>query len=159
MTRSAVGLCYTARMSAPFAIDPATGRLRFPDLNLELGPGMAEAEFIAATSRLNLDTLGANDGWQRYSLRHVISADRKLGLFFIFLNGRLSKFSLAWAQKDATWDDWSEAGELALQQEYQRELDSLLGGRREFPWGKVRVIEDSKSGGTDIWVDYSQATS
>jgi hypothetical protein len=146
-------------MSAPFAIEPGTGWLRFPDLDLELNPGMPQAEFIAATSRLNVDTLGANDGWQRYSLRQVISEDRKLGLFFIFLNGRLSKFSLAWAQKDATWDDWSEAGELALQQEYQRELDSLLGGRREFPWGKVRVIEDSKSGGTDIWVDYSQATS
>jgi hypothetical protein len=144
-------------VSAPFVIDAATGRLRFPDLDLELNPGMPEAEFIAATSRINRDNLGFNDGWQRYSVREVISGDRKLGLFFIFRNERLSKFSFAWCPKDETWDNWSEASESARQKEYQQELDSQLGGKAEFPWGRVSAYQDSKSGGTDIWIDYSQA--
>ena len=146
-------------MSAPFAIDAATGRLRFPDLDLELTPGMPQAAFITATSRLNRDNLGANDGWQRYSIRELISGDRKLGLFLIFFNGRLNKLSFAWSQKDETWDDWSQASEAARQKEYQQVIDSQLGGMSEFPWGKVSVIQDNKSGGTDIWVDYSQPAS
>jgi hypothetical protein len=144
---------------ATFLIDPATGRVRIPDLEIEMAPGMAEAEFLAATRHLNRDRLGSNDGWQRYSLRALISGDRKVGMFLIFLNGRLSKFSLAWAQKDETWDDWSEASERARQEEYRQELDRQLGGKDkekgEFSWGRAWVIEDSKSGGTDIWIDYS----
>jgi len=144
-------------MSAPFAIDPATGRLRFPDLDLDLTPGMPQAAFISATSRLNRDNLGANNGWQRYSMRELISGDRKLGLFLIFFDGRLNKLSFAWSQKDETWDDWSEASEAARQREYQRAIDSQLGGSSEFPWGRISVIQDHKSGGTDIWIDCSPA--
>lgn len=145
-------------MSAPFAIDPSTGRLRFPDLDLELTSGMPQAAFVSATSRLNRDNLGANDGWQRYSMREPISDDRKLGLFLIFLNGRLNKLSFAWSQKDEAWADWSEASEVARQKEYQQAIDSQLGAKTEFLWGTVIVIQDSKSGGTDTWIDYSQAT-
>lgn len=145
-------------MSAPFVIDPPTGRLRFPDLALELSPGMPESAFISATARLNRDNLGFNAGWQRYSLRELISGDRKLGMFFIFLNGSLNKVSMAWAPKDETWDDWSEAVEAARQKEFQQALDSQLGGASEFRWGKISVIQDRKSGGTDIWVDYAPPT-
>jgi hypothetical protein len=146
-------------MSAPFAIDPAMGRVRFPDLSLEMRPQMPQSEFIAATSRLNRDSLGANDGWQRYSIRALAAGDRKLGLFFIFLNDRLNKASVAYCPKDETWDNWSEETEAARQKEYQQELDAQLGGKNSFPWGKVRVLLDSKSGGTDIWIDYSEPPS
>lgn len=151
--------CYTPRMSSPVVIDPATGQVRFPDLNLELDPGMLEADFIAATARVNRDNLGFNGGWQRYAIRELIPGDRKLGLFFIFLNERLVKLSAAWARKDETWDTWSEAGEAARQKEYQQILDSQLGGRREFSWGRASAIYDSKGGGSDIWVDYSPPAS
>jgi hypothetical protein len=40
---------------------------------------MRHDEFIAATASLNRDNLGANGGWQRYSIRAAISGDRKLG--------------------------------------------------------------------------------
>lgn len=143
-------------MSAPFAIDAATGHVRFPDLPLELRPQMPHAEFIAATSRLNRDNLGANDGWQRYSIRTLISNDRKLGLFVIFLDGRLNKASFAYGPKDETWADWSQESERARQQEYQQQLDAQLKGKSAFPWGKASVILDSKSGGSDIWIDYGE---
>jgi hypothetical protein len=143
-------------MAAPFVIDPATGRIRFPDLNLEIGPQMPEAEFIAATARLNRDNLGANDGWQRYSLRTLISDDRKLGLFVIFLNGQLSKASFGYCSKDATWDNWSEERDAAERREYQQQLDAQLGGRSTFSWGRISVLADSKSGGIEIWTDYSK---
>ena len=81
-------------MSAPFAIDPATGRLRFPDLPLELCPLMLQDEFIAVTSRLNRDNLGSNDGWQRYTVRALIPEDRKLGIFVLFFRDVLLKASL-----------------------------------------------------------------
>jgi hypothetical protein len=143
-------------MTAPFAIDPATGRVRFPDLPLDLLPRMPEADFIAATASLNRDSLGANDGWQRYQIRQLICEDRKLGLFVIFANGRLKMASFAYAPKDETWDDWSEEGELARQKEYEQELASQLGGKNTFPWGKASILLDSKSGGTDIWIEYSE---
>jgi hypothetical protein len=146
-------------MSAPFTIDPASGRMRFPELNLELGPGTPEEDFVAATARRNRDNLGFNGGWQRYVVRELISDDRKLGMFFIFFEGHLNKLSVSWCQKDESWDNWTEAGELARQEEFQWELESQLGGKAEFPWGTARVILDSKSGGTDIWVDYSKAAS
>jgi hypothetical protein len=146
-------------MSAPFVIDPATGRVRFPDLSLELRPHMPQSDFIAATSRLNRDGLGANDGWQRYSIRELIPDDRKLGLFFIFLDDRLNRASFAYCPKDETWENWSEESEAARQKEYQQELDSQLSGKNSFPWGTVSVILDSKSGGTDIWIDYSEPAS
>ena len=142
-------------MKAPFTISPETGRVHFPDLSLELAPLMPEAEFIAATSSLNRDNLGANKGWQRYSIRELISNDRRLGLFIIFLNGRLKMASFAYAQKDETWDTWSEEGERQREKEYQQELASQLGGKNTFPWGKVGAKLDSKSGGTDIWIEFS----
>src|SRR5262249_61354067 len=83
--------CSDCLMKAPFAIDPETGRVRFPDLSLELRPLMPQSEFIAATSKLNRDNLGANGAWQRYSIRELISEDRRLGMFLIFLNERLQK--------------------------------------------------------------------
>ena len=58
-------------MTAPFTIDPATGRVQFPDLHLDLRPLMPHAEFI-----------------------------------------------------------------------------------NMFPWGKLWVLLDSKSGGTDIWIEF-----
>jgi hypothetical protein len=68
-------------MMAPFTIDPAAGRVQFPDLHLDLRPLMPHSEFIAATSSLNRDNLGYKSGWQRYSIRQPISNDRKLGIF------------------------------------------------------------------------------
>jgi hypothetical protein len=144
-------------MDAPFIIDPETGRLRFPDLPLELWPMMPEAEFIAATATLNRDNLGSNQGWQRYSIKQLISNDRRLGLFFIFLNGRLNKLSFAWAHKDESWETWTEQGELQRQKEYREELAAQLGEKDTFPWGKIVAVLDSKSGGTDIWVDFDPA--
>ena len=142
-------------MSAPFNIDSETGQVLFPDLSLELRPLMSQQEFIAATATLNRDNLGANDGWQRYSIRQLISEDRKLGLFVIFLHERLHMLSFAYAQKDETWADWTEAGEREREKEYQQELSRQLGGKDTFPWGIARAQLDSKSGGTDIWIRYS----
>src|SRR5215471_15364603 len=119
-------------MNAPFTIDRETGRLRFPDLELELRPMMPQAEFIAATAKLNRDNLGANQGWQRYSIRQLISHDRRLGLFLIFLNGSLNKLSFAYAQKDESWATWSEQGELDRQKEYREELAAQHGGQDIF---------------------------
>jgi hypothetical protein len=144
-------------VSAPFIIDRDSGRLRFPDLQLELRPMMPEAEFIAATAKINRDNLGSNQGWQRYSIRHLISNDRRLGLFLIFLNGKLDKLSFAYAHKDESWATWTEQGELERQKEYREELTAQLGGSDTFPWGRISAILDSKSGGTDIWVDYNPA--
>lgn len=142
-------------MSAPFLIDPETGGVSFYDIALELRPVMPEAEFLAATASLNRDNLGANDCWQRYSIRALISNDRKLGMFFVFQHGRLKMLSFAWAPKDETWADWTEATELARENEYQQELAAQLGGKNTFAWGTVRAQVDSKSGGTDIWINFS----
>jgi hypothetical protein len=141
-------------MNAPFTIDPETGRLYFRDLSLELRPFMAEEEFIAATAKLNRDNLGLTGGWQRYSIRQLISQDRRLGIFLIFLNGTLNKLSFAYAHKDESWATWTEQGELERQKEYREELATQLGGIDTFPWGKISVVLDSKSGGTDIWINY-----
>jgi len=146
-------------MKAPFAIDPETGRVRFPDWSLELRPLMTEPEFIVATSALNRDNQGANDGWQRYSIRGPISDDRKLGLFVLFLNDRLKKLSFAYAHKDESWDTWTEEGERQREREYQAELAVQLGPASTFSWGKVHVYLDSKSGGTDIWMNFSDPAS
>lgn len=142
-------------MTTPFTIDPATGQVSFPDLSLELFPLMPLEEFIAATSLLNRDTLGANDGWQRYSLRELISGDRRLGLFLVFLHRRLKMLSFAYGAKDETWANWSEATELAREKEYQQALATQLGPKNSFVWGTVGAQLDSKSGGTDIWINYS----
>jgi len=141
-------------MTAPFAIDPATGRVRFPHLALDLRPWMPQADVVAATASLNRDDLGANDGWQRYQIRQLISRNLKMGLFVIFLNGRLKAASFAYAPQDETWDNWSEESELARQKEYEQELASQLGGKSAFPWGTVSIKLDSKSGGTDIWIEF-----
>lgn len=140
-------------MNAPFAIDAVSGHIRFPDLPLEVRPQMPEAEFISATASLNRDNLGFNAGWQRYTIRKVISGDRALGLFVIFFRERLVKLSFAWAPKDETWNDWSEATEKARLQEYQQELDAQLTGKDALPWVRASVcstarVEEPISGST-----------
>jgi hypothetical protein len=142
-------------MSAPFAINPETGTIRFPELSLELRSGMPESEFIAATSKLNRDNLGFNVGWQRYNIRQEISDDRILGMFLIFLHEKLWRISFVYAHKDESWDNWTEEGEQARLAEYKQELTAQLGGKDNFPWGRAWVFLDSKSGGTDIWVEFS----
>jgi len=146
-------------VNAPFLIDPETGRVTFPDLALELRPMMPEAEFIAASSSVNRDNLGANNGWQRYSVRQLIPNDRRLGIFLIFFQERLKMLSFAYAHKDESWATWSEATELEREKEYQRELAVQLGGKNTFPWGTVGAQLDSKSGGTDVWVNFSAGSS
>jgi hypothetical protein len=119
---------------------------------------MPEAEFIAATSSLNRDNLGANDVWQRYSIRELISNDRRLGLFLIFRNSQLKTLSFAYAHKDESWATWSEQGELEREKEYRQELASQLGAKDTFIWGTAKVYLDSKSGGTDIWINFFGAS-
>jgi hypothetical protein len=143
-------------VTAPFTIDAAAGCVRFPDLSLELHPGMPQQEFVAATAKLNRDNLGANGGWQRYSIRQEISGDRKLGIFFVFLNERLDMITFAYAPKDETWENWSEEKEAARLSEYRQELDSQLGGKTALPWGKVSAILNSKSGGTEITIEFNE---
>jgi hypothetical protein len=75
--------------------------------------------------------------------------------FFVFLDGRLKMLTFAYAHKDESWATWTEAGELARKKEYQHELATQLGGKNTFPWGTVRAVLDSKSGGTEIFVNYS----
>jgi len=145
-------------MPAPFAIDAKTGNIRFPDLSLELRPHMPHKEFIGATATLNRDNLGANGDWQRYSIRQEISDDRKLGIFFVFFNERLTMATFAYAHKDETWDNWSEEKETARLQEYRHELDAQLGGKTILPWGKVSAINNEKSGGTEITIQFSETT-
>ena len=142
-------------MNPPFRIDPSTGRIFFPDLPLELRPGLPEPEFVEATSQMNRDNLGANDRWQRYSLRSSISEDRKIGMFLIFFAGRLKRLSVAWSHRDATWDNWSKENELALRKEFQGQIDSQLNGKSVFSWGEINTVNDSKGGGSNIWVNYS----
>jgi hypothetical protein len=144
-------------MSAPFTINPQSGHVHFPDISLELRPLMPETEFISATSSLNRDNLGRNAGWQRYSIRQLISEDRRLGLFVIFFHERLNMLSFAYAHKDESWDTWTEEGERAREKEYQQELASQLGNQNTFPWGTVGAQLDSKSGGTDIWIRFADA--
>ena len=145
-------------MSAPFKIDAETGQIRFPDLSLELRPLMSEREFIAATSKLNRDNLGGNGDWQRYNIRQLISEDRRLGIFFVFLKAQLNMLSFAYAHKDESWANWTEASEREREMEYQQELAIQLGGKDEFEWGTVRAQVDYKSGGTDIWIRFSDAS-
>jgi hypothetical protein len=136
-------------------IDAKNGYVRFPALSLELRPLMSEAEFVSATSSLNRDNLGANGGWQRYSIRELIPNDQRLGIFFVFLEGRLKMVSFAYAHKDESWETWSEAGELEREKQYREELAAQLGGETSFPWGTASAQLDSKSGGTDIWINFS----
>jgi hypothetical protein len=146
-------------MDAPFKVDRETGSLSFPDLPLELRPMMPEAEFIAATARLSRDNLGSNQGWQRYSIRQLISGDRRLGIFIIFLNGKLNRVSFAYAHKEESWATWSEQGEAERLKEYHEELAAQLGGQDTFSWGKVGAVLDTKSGGTDIWLNFNTTAS
>src|SRR5215467_7945131 len=141
-------------MPAPFAIDPATGRLRFPDWSLELRPSMPQREFVAATAKLNRDNLGSNGGWQRYSIRQEISGDRKLGIFLVFFNELLRMVTFSYAPKDETWDNWSEQKEAAQLHEYRQQLHAQLGGKTTLPWGKVSAINNEKSGGTEITIQF-----
>lgn len=146
-------------MKAPFTIDVETGIVRFPDLLLELRPHMPEPEFIAATASFNRNNHGFNNGWQRYSVRQLIPEDRKLGMFVIFLHGFLKMLSFAYCQKDESWDTWTEEGERQREKEYQEELAAQLGSGNTFPWGRVVAKLDSKSGGTDIWMEFSDSAS
>jgi hypothetical protein len=140
---------------APFAMDANTGHIRFPDLSLQLRPRMPQSEFVAATAKLNRDNLGANGGWQRYSIRQEISGDRKLGIFFVFFNELLTMITFAYAPIDETWDNWSEEKEAARLNEYRQELDAQLAGKSALPWGKVSVINNEKSGGTEITIQFN----
>ena len=142
-------------MSAPFNIDPETGRVLFPDIPLELRPLMPEQEFIAASARLNRDNLGGRDGWQRYNIRQLIPGDRVIGTFLVFFNAQLKMLSLAYAHKDDSWDNWTEAKEREYERDYQQQLSQQLQNRESFPWGAARVQPDSKTGTNEIWIRYS----
>lgn len=143
-------------MEAPFKIDPQTGRIRLPELKLELWPRMPQQEFLTATSSLNRDNLGANGGWQRYSIHAQLLNDRKIGLFFVFFNDELNVVSFAYCHKDDTWENWSEERERKTAEDYKQQLALQLGPGNSFPWGRIGAEYDQRSGGTDIWLRYSE---
>ena len=101
----------------------------------------------------NTFSVDYNNGYSSAQLKKVKSNDFFFYFDFNFKEGSLNTISftiLTREETSQTWDDWSEKNEKLKVNRQEKWLNSILGRKRDFNWGKVSNSFDPKSGSARI---------
>lgn len=98
------------------------------------------------------------NGWSWLQENNVFVDNKFFIIQFGFFKKELKIISLSVNdtkfELDKGWDNWSEEKELADFEKYKEWLTNELGQQKEFAWGTVRALYDSKGGSSSINIHY-----
>lgn len=142
-------------MDAPFEIELGSGVLKFAEIPLILAPKQPLAAYLATNAGARAQDGDSNDGWQRYQVLHNLADGRVLGATLFFFNSSLAMVRFDYRPKsECDWSTWSQKGELARADNYQREIVRQLGRRGRFPWGVADAGYDDKAANAVLFVKF-----
>jgi hypothetical protein len=134
-----------------------TGALSIGNLGVSLGPEVTRSEFLASPLAKGARAIVANEPHHSWQLQGEYASGLPFIVSLYFRGEELAMISLADADKAfvaGDWSRWSEEKELSRKQNHDRWLNSQIGERREFPWGRVFSAYAPKSGGSAIGICY-----
>lgn len=122
-----------------------------------IGPKLLETSFLnsALSSTAPLDS--GNDGWTRYRGKALLDNGQECSFTLFFDRGVLKRVSWRpkWPGAPTSWKDWTEEGELKVNELNNQLLLQVLGPPPyEYEWGRISSSYDPRSGSSNIVVAY-----
>ncbi len=135
-------------------IDRETGALILAKGRLERGVERSAFRRSALGRASERNDMGT--GWVHFDLPKQTDGDRTFGVRVSFEDERLDGYTLwlADARFGTSWDDATEAKELARRDAHDAWLAEMLGRKREFPWGEARSTYDAREMSATIGVRF-----
>ena len=147
-------------------IDRDTGALVLPDGRIERE--LTRSSLLSSLLAKGTRSEDMQTGWAQVYLKPRRLGGREFGVHLVFEGERLDSYALSLhdPQYGTSWDDWSEAKELARRNAHDAWLEAGLGkGKSEgagrarelrytFPWGRVWSSFDPKGGASSIGVRF-----
>lgn len=125
-----------------------------------LAPGLREAAFLLSPLGRASASNGSNDGWSRYRVEGTLDNGLNCAAIPLFFTGRLRQiiFCPYWTGSARSWREWSEAGELRVNDQNNELLAEHFGPPPyTFTWGGIESGYDPKSGSSSIVVSYKES--
>ncbi len=139
-------------------IDPHTGAIKLAAARFLIEPQLTRAEFLAAPIAGGARIFVRNEPFCSYYLGTHELAGEPFGVVLYFHGELLWQVELSAGapQFGSSWDDWSEAGELARKRLHEFLLERELGrAGGPYPWGIINSVYDPKGGSGSIIVRYA----
>jgi hypothetical protein len=112
--------------------------------------------FLFGPGQVQLRDMG--NGWTWYIVDKVSGDAPVSNILFIFQGDTLNQINFLLSNlpvKSASWSEWSEENELAVQKYLDNKLTECLGADRDFIWGSISACYDRKGGASSIVMQYS----
>ncbi len=99
------------------------------------------------------------NGWTWYMVEKVSGEALLSNMLFVFQSDSLKQINFLLSklhERNASWDEWREENELAIQRYLDDKLTEYLGIDRYFPWGNIGAFYDGKGCSSAIVLRYSE---
>ncbi len=139
-------------------IDPHTGAIEIATERLLLSASLSRAEFLAAPLGAHAKVSVRNEPYCSFVLGPHELAGQLFSVVLYFHGAQLWQVELSAHDGGlrASWDDWSEAQELARKRLHEAWLKRTLGrAGGTYSWGMVESVYDPKGGASSIIVRYA----
>lgn len=139
-------------------INSKNGNLNLNDF--ELTP-FSKFELTDQFQEVNIQEIrDFNNGWKWLGIINLKVDNRYFDFSLGYYKNRLNLILLTFKESPSvdksTWKDWSEEKELNNQKKFENWLNNELDEVRNFNWGDIHSIYDSKSGFASINIDYKK---
>ncbi|MCK0473846.1 hypothetical protein MW695_21110 [Alkalihalobacillus sp. APA_J-10(15)] len=130
-------------------IDSRTGSILLDNGNIVLNSKIAPNELMA-TSLYKGGSVDPN-----YLLKDTQEINGKIFLLTLFFKGKLKEIHLSEADKELSWENWSEEKEMKKKESHDKWLLSVLGQEPyQYTWGQVESVFDKKGCVSSIILRY-----
>lgn len=138
-------------------IDTNTGTLLInKNIHVDRATRPHDITLLFSQDQVQVRELG--NGWIWYMVNNVPGESPLSNLLFVFQRDSLKQINFLLSDlpsRSASWDEWSEENELAIQRYLDNKLTECLGADRHFVWGNIGAFYDGKGGASTIVMRYS----
>jgi hypothetical protein len=138
-------------------IDPTTGTLLI-NKNIHVDRATRPQDIVLLFGQDQVQVREIGNGWTWYMIDKVSGEAPLSNILFVFQSDSLKQVNFLLSDlpaRSASWDEWSEENELAIQRYLEDKLSECLGTDRHFLWGDIGAFYDGKGGASTIVLRYS----
>ena len=122
-------------------INTKTGNIEF-NFNLVVKPKMDFLELDNLSKEIEKEYSDMKTGWEWLRLKKIKTEQSEIYALFGFENGKLKNINFCFERKHK---EWSEKSEIAIKNKNDLWLNGEIGKERNFEWGFVESVYDSKN--------------
>lgn len=138
-------------------IDQTTGTLIInKDIRIDRATRPQDIVLLFSPDQVQFREIG--NGWTWYKVDKVSGESPLSNILFVFQSDTLKQVNFLLSDipvEGASWDDWNEENELAIQRYLDYKLTECLDAKRIFTWGDIGAYYDGKGCSSSIVLRYS----